>query len=75
MWLWHHCRFQSTIQSLILCAFLCSSADSREAILQKVPGLNDIKTVQIAAGAEHSAVVTGKNIFSFLNPYLFFTLC
>ncbi|KAK4598379.1 hypothetical protein RGQ29_015733 [Quercus rubra] len=32
--------------------------DSREAILQKVPGLNDIKTVQIAAGAEHSAVVT-----------------
>lgn len=33
-------------------------ADSREAILQKVPGLNDIKTVQIAAGAEHSAVVT-----------------
>ncbi|GMY26079.1 ultraviolet-B receptor UVR8 isoform X2 [Fagus crenata] len=32
--------------------------DSREAILEKVPGLNGIKIVQIAAGAEHSAVVT-----------------
>uniref|UniRef100_A0A2N9EBJ2 Regulator of chromosome condensation 1/beta-lactamase-inhibitor protein II n=1 Tax=Fagus sylvatica TaxID=28930 RepID=A0A2N9EBJ2_FAGSY len=31
-------------------------ADSREAILEKVPGLNGIKIVQIAAGAEHSAV-------------------
>jgi hypothetical protein len=47
-----------------LFVFLCASADSREAILEKVPGLNGIKIVQIAAGAEHSAVVTGK-IFYF----------
>ncbi|KAF5443254.1 hypothetical protein F2P56_035825 [Juglans regia] len=32
--------------------------DSREAILEKVAGLDGVKILQIAAGAEHSAVVT-----------------
>ncbi|KAF8378393.1 hypothetical protein HHK36_029732 [Tetracentron sinense] len=37
-----------------------SDGDSMEPILDKVPGLNGIKVMHIAAGAEHSALVTGK---------------
>lgn len=35
-------------------------ADIDGAVLQRVPGLVGIKVVDIAAGAEHSAIVTGK---------------
>ncbi|XP_057949182.1 ultraviolet-B receptor UVR8 isoform X2 [Malania oleifera] len=38
------------------------SEDSREADLMKVPGLEGIKVVQIAAGAEHSGLVTEKGV-------------
>lgn len=34
--------------------------DSTEIVLEKVHGLNGIRVVQIAAGAEHSALITGK---------------
>ncbi|KAF1863888.1 hypothetical protein Lal_00031014 [Lupinus albus] len=34
--------------------------DSREANLEKVPGLDGIKIADIATGSEHSVVVTGK---------------
>ena len=43
----------------------------REANLEKVPGLDGIKIVDIAAGAEHSAVVTGKILFSSSSVILF----
>jgi hypothetical protein len=43
-------------------------ADPRGAILEKVPVLDALKIVHIAAGAEHSAVVTGKILF---NLYFF----
>lgn len=39
-------------------------ADPRGAILEKVPVLDALKIVHIAAGAEHSAVVTGKILFN-----------
>jgi hypothetical protein len=35
-------------------------ADPRGAILEKVHGVDGLKIEHIAAGAEHSAVVTGK---------------
>lgn len=51
-------------------SFLFASADSREAILEKVLGLDGTKVLHIAAGAEHSAVVTGKLlIFIVLSPF------
>ncbi|KAM7251300.1 hypothetical protein ACFE04_023183 [Oxalis oulophora] len=37
-----------------------SSEDSGEILLQKVPGPDGLKVVHIAAGAEHSALVTDK---------------
>ncbi|KAK6241963.1 Regulator of chromosome condensation [Theobroma cacao] len=33
---------------------------SGAAVLERVPGLDGMKVVQIAAGAEHSAIITGK---------------
>ena len=38
----------------------------------KVQGLDGSKVVQIAAGAEHSALVTGKYVVSFTIIYFFF---
>ncbi|XP_044493368.1 ultraviolet-B receptor UVR8 isoform X2 [Mangifera indica] len=38
------------------------SENSKEAALEKVSGLDDTKVVQIAAGAEHSALVTDSGI-------------
>ncbi|XP_031253249.1 ultraviolet-B receptor UVR8-like [Pistacia vera] len=38
------------------------SENSNEAALEKVSGLDDAKVVQIAAGAEHSALVTDNGI-------------
>ena len=38
----------------------------------KVQGLDGLKVVQIAAGAEHSALVTGKYVVSFTIIYFFF---
>lgn len=35
-------------------------ADLREAKLEKAPGLDGIKIADIATGAEHSIIVTGK---------------
>lgn len=34
--------------------------DSSEPLLEKVAGFDGVKVVQIAAGAEHSAAITGK---------------
>lgn len=34
--------------------------DSSETLLEKVPGFDGVQVLQIAAGAEHSAAVTGK---------------
>lgn len=34
-------------------------SDSKEGVLEDVPGLEGQKVVHIAAGAEHSALVTG----------------
>jgi len=34
--------------------------DSSEALFEKVPDFDGVKVMQIAAGAEHSAAVTGK---------------
>lgn len=34
--------------------------DSSETLLEKVPGFDGVNVLQIAAGAEHSAAVTGK---------------
>ena len=36
--------------------------DSSETLLEEVPGFDGVKVLQIAAGAEHSAVVTGKMV-------------
>ena len=46
--------------------------ESRGDDLVKVQGLDGSKVVQIAAGAEHSALVTGKYVVSFNIIYLFF---
>lgn len=37
---------------------LCTSTDPREVVLEKVPDLEGSRIVHIAAGAEHSAIVT-----------------
>lgn len=34
--------------------------DSSEVLVEKVPDFDGVKVLQIAAGAEHSAAVTGK---------------
>lgn len=39
---------------------LSNVVDSREAKLEKVPGLDGTKITDIATGAEHSILVTGK---------------
>ena len=46
--------------SLSLNAIVSVLADTGAAVLERVPGLDGMKIVQIAAGAEHSAVITGK---------------
>ena len=46
--------------------------ESRGEDLVKVQGLDGSKVVQIAAGAEHSALVTGKYVVSFNIIYFFF---
>lgn len=46
--------------------------DPRGAILEKVSGLDALKIVHIAAGAEHSAVVTGKILLISIVSSLFF---
>ncbi|BBG94190.1 Regulator of chromosome condensation family protein [Prunus dulcis] len=38
------------------------SADSRAVVLEKVPGLEGSRTLHIAAGAEHSAIVTENGV-------------
>lgn len=38
--------------------------DSGEAMLEKVPGLEGNRIMDIAAGAEHSVIVTGSNFSS-----------
>ena len=48
-----------------------SAEDSKEAVVEEIHCLNGIVVLQIAAGAEHSALVTGNNLF-FLS-FLFFT--
>ncbi|KAJ0095166.1 hypothetical protein Patl1_16313 [Pistacia atlantica] len=51
------------------------SENSNEAALEKVSGLDDAKVVQIAAGAEHSALVTGNfqpSFFIYLSTYFSF---
>lgn len=45
--------------------------DPRGAILEKVSGLDALKIVHVAAGAEHSAVVTGKILLISLVSSLF----
>lgn len=39
--------------------FLCISGDSEEGNLRAVSGLSGLKNLEIAAGAEHSAIITG----------------
>ncbi|ONI30686.1 hypothetical protein PRUPE_1G267000 [Prunus persica] len=39
-----------------------SRADSRAVVLEKVPGLEGSRTLHIAAGAEHSAIVTENGV-------------
>lgn len=39
---------------------LFALADVSALVLERVPGLDGKKIMQIAAGAEHSALVTGK---------------
>ena len=53
--------------SLSLNADTSVLGDTGTAILERAPGLDGMKIVQIAAGAEHSAVLTGKvsSTFSF----------
>lgn len=46
--------------NLIICLFLCNPTNANEVALEKVSNLDGVKVIQIAAGAEHSAVVTGK---------------
>lgn len=46
-------------------------ADSSRATLNEVIGLDGVKVVKIAAGAEHSALVTGKVIYYELLPSSF----
>lgn len=48
------------ISNLVISQFLCTPANSSGVALEKVSGLDGVKVGQIAAGAEHSAVVTGK---------------
>lgn len=48
------------IANLIIYLFLCNPTNSNEVALEKVSNLDGVKVIQIAAGAEHSAVVTGK---------------
>lgn len=47
---------------------------SKEVELGKIPGLNGIKVLQIAAGAEHSALVTG-SIFALYYICLYSKTC
>lgn len=44
---------------IVINLVICAPENSKEAALEKVSGLDDTKVVQIAAGAEHSALVTG----------------
>ncbi|KAK2990790.1 hypothetical protein RJ640_012691 [Escallonia rubra] len=47
-----------------------TAEQSNEALIGRIPSLDGIKVLQVAAGAEHSALVTGKVNFSFSIVFL-----
>ncbi|XP_061986885.1 ultraviolet-B receptor UVR8-like isoform X2 [Populus nigra] len=79
---WNHCLLLSGDEEVcmlgvnyhgVLCDLEEMSAvkhlsDSSGALLNKVIGLDGVKVVKVAAGAEHSAIVTGKIIYHALIP-------
>lgn len=55
--------------------FLHGPEESREENLEKVQGLDGLNVVQIAAGAEHSALVTGNILFNLIFTPFVFVVC
>ena len=73
-----HIKYSSRVLVTVSCHITTSlfhvPADSSGAALNEVIGLDGVKVVKIVAGAEHSAIVTGKLIYyELLTIFFFFT--
>jgi hypothetical protein len=73
-----HTKYSSHVLVTVSCHVTASvfhvPEDSPGTALNEVIGLDGVKVVKIAAGAEHSALVTGKLIYyELLTIFFFFT--